>query len=125
MPAAEPTKDVNGEKVVDHRVRHRSRLKTPVEKNTLPFGTRFGGRPLFLKIYTSATAVAGWRMKRSISYRRATTRWTGDLLMKTADESRVDESSGVNVVDIHERAADKIAVVNKTSQSAGHVRLVI
>lgn len=34
--------------------------------------------------------------------------------MKTADESRVDESSGVSV-DIHERAADKIAVVNKTS----------
>lgn len=39
----------------------------------------------------------------------------GDLLMKTADESRVDESSGVSVVDIHERAADKIAVVNKAS----------
>lgn len=34
--------------------------------------------------------------------------------MKTADESRVDESFGVSV-DIHERAADKIAVVNKTS----------
>lgn len=39
----------------------------------------------------------------------------GDLLMKTADECRVDESSGVSVVDIHERAADKIAVVNNTS----------